>query len=483
MNKTNHLGRVLSLLLLTWLLCLGMYGLPDSLFGLKLRRVDLLSDFCIAHETTSLDSLRKQLTESFIDSVYVDSVALQDSLQCVEKMDSARIALRDSLYKVLYAVNGADSLGLRIEDYSLGHIGLKRFFTALRNKEQLGRPVRIAFLGDSFIEGDIMVADIRSKLQQKFGGRGVGFVPIYSVAAQYRPTVHSQSSGWITKSILTDRKHAYTLSGMFFDSETSIATLQIKSSERYQELKSASSLKFIYEQNDSTQLNLMLNVTDTLRELLPPTKQIIQQEWKGEISEADFLFEGALGLRALGVALEDNEGVIVDNFSLRGNSGMVLAQLDSSRCREWNQIRPYDLIVLQYGLNVASDSVLNYGWYGAHMVKVINHLQCCFPESDLLLLSVSDRSRQTERGIETMPAVLALLYAQRQIARRTGIPFWNMFGAMGGENSMVNYVKNNWASKDYTHLSFRGGGKIAEAFLKALLVEKEYYDEMEKIYK
>lgn len=483
MNKTNYLSRVLSLLLLTWLLCLGMYGLPDSLFDLKLRRVDLLSDFCVAHQTTSLDSLRKHLAEFFVDSAYVDSVALCDTLPCEVEMDSAQITLRDSLYKAVYAVDGADSLGSHIEDYSLGHIGLKRFFAALRNKEKLGRPVRIAFLGDSFIEGDIMVADVRSKLQQKFGGRGVGFVPIYSVAAQYRPTVHQQSSGWLTRSILTDRKHAYTLSGMSFESEMSIATLQIKSSDRYSELKSASSLKFIYEQNDSTRLNLLLNVTDTLRELLPPTQQIIQQEWEGEIYEADFLFEGALGLIALGVALEDNEGVIVDNFSLRGNSGIVLEQLDSSRCREWNQIRPYDLIVLQYGLNVASDSVLNYGWYRVRMVKVINHLRCCFPESDLLLLSVSDRSRQTEWGFETMPAVLALLYAQRQTARCTGIPFWNMFGAMGGENSMVNYVKNNWASKDYTHLGFRGGCKIADAFLKALLVEKEYYDKMEKIYK
>ncbi len=82
-----------------------------------------------------------------------------------------------------------------------------------------------------------------------------------------------------------------------------------------------------------------------------------------------------------------------------------------------------------------------------------------------MLLGVSDRSHQEEGEFETMPAVLALLHTQRQIARKTGIPFWNTFGAMGGENSMVRYVENNWASKDYTHLSFRGVREIATALL------------------
>ena len=52
---------------------------------------------------------------------------------------------------------------------------------------------------------------------------------------------------------------------------------------------------------------------------------------------------------------------------------------------------------------------------------------------------------------------------------------------MGGENSMIRYVENNWASKDYTHLGFRGGKEIAQALLKALLTEKAFYDEAKKM--
>jgi hypothetical protein len=84
-------------------------------------------------------------------------------------------------------------------------------------------------------------------------------------------------------------------------------------------------------------------------------------------------------------------------------------------------------------------------------------------------------------GAALLLILVALLHAQRQAARRSGVAFWNVFGAMGGENSMIRFVENNWASKDYTHLSFRGGKEIASALLKAILLEKEFYDEADKV--
>lgn len=481
MKINDDFSRLLVLLLLTLAMCFGFYSLPDQIFGYQLKRVDLLSDLRIKPEALSLDSFRLQLEEA--DTLQVDSVALRDSLVQSTGIDSVALVLRDSLYKAVYAMQGADSLGSHIEDYSVGHIGLKRFFSKLNRVREMDRPVRIAFLGDSFIEGDIMVADFRSGMQQTFGGRGVGFVPVTSVAAQFRPTVEQRSKGWTTWSMLTDREHGYTLSGMMFEPKEDSATLSVKTTRRYPELGEVSSLKLLYEQNSRTQVDIVSKGSDedTVHIVLPPTSEITQYEQTGTFSEAYFRFTATEGFRALGVALEDNSGVVVDNFSLRGNSGMILDRLDMQRCLALQAVRPYDLIVLQYGLNVVNDSVMQYGWYSKRMADVVQHLRACFPEADLLMLGVSDRSRQVEGTFETMPAVLALLHAQRKTAKMTGIPFWNVFGAMGGENSMVRYVENNWASKDYTHLSFRGGKEIAKALLKALLSEKDFYDEAEKV--
>lgn len=480
MNKEDNFGRLLALLLITFGICIGLYYLPDQLFGQKIKKIDLLSDLRVKTQSLSMDSLRRQLEQP--DTLQIDSVALRDSVIRSTGIDSAALALRDSLYNVMYSVQGADSLGTHIEDYSVGHMGLKRFFAALGNRQELVRPVRVAFLGDSFIEGDIVVADFRSALQKEFGGRGVGFVPIASVASQFRPTVELKSEGWHTWSMLTDHDHSYTLSGMTFEPKGEKTFVSIKTTNRYPELQSFSSLKFLYEQNTATRMKLHINSEpDTISELLPVTTGITQYEREGTFTQASFSFTETEGFRALGVAMEDNSGIVVDNFSLRGNSGMILSRLDSAQCRSLNEVRPYDLIILQYGLNVVSDSVLHYGWYNHRMVEAIRRVQVCFPEADVLLMGVSDRSHQEDGEFTTMPAVLALLHTQRQIARKAGIPFWNTFGGMGGENSMVRFVENNWASKDYTHLSFRGGREIAKALVKALLLEKEFYEEADKV--
>ena len=146
-----------------------------------------------------------------------------------------------------------DTTGTRIEDYSAGHTGLYQFFTSLNRLRSLNRPVRIAFLGDSFIEGDIIVADFRAKMQEYFGGRGVGFVPVASKVEQFRPTVHQRSKGWLTRSILSDRKYKYVLPGLLFDadSEAGIASISFKTVDAYPRLEAVSSLKFIYSRNTS----------------------------------------------------------------------------------------------------------------------------------------------------------------------------------------------------------------------------------------
>lgn len=485
MKTINYLGRTLYVLLITIAVCLLMYYLPDKVFGYTLRKVDLLADIRVKDNSAVMDSLRTRLAlPDSSDVPAADSTALlpveKDTVLLKSEADSIK-AVRDSLYKVMQASwKDGDSIGTGIEDFSRDHTALYRFFTSLGKRETLDRPVRVAFLGDSFIEGDILVADFRAGMQKKFGGRGVGFVPIASNVAQYRPTVEHTFTGWKTHSMLTDKTLKYTFSGLLFESAKEEASVHYKTVSRYPNLQPVSRIRLIYERNDTTSMRLVCNATDTIEEVLPSTQTITQYIREGEFTEAGFSFRQAAGFTAMGVALEDNTGVIVDNFSLRGNSGMNLLQLDKERCEQLTKIRPYDLIVLQYGLNVVSDDVLQYGWYRQRMVEVVKHLKVCFPETDILLLSVSDRSHQEDGSYATMPAVLALLHAQRQIAKQTGIAFWNVFAAMGGENSMVRYVENNWASKDYTHLSFRGGKEIAASLLHAILLEKEFYDEADK---
>ncbi|MDF9829633.1 hypothetical protein [Parabacteroides sp. PF5-6] len=481
MENKDYMGRTLVVLVWTMIGCFALYGLPDELWGHKIKRVDLFSDIRLNPNTrkAALDSIKQVL--SLPDTLQIDTVALRTSVVEATGMDTTSLQQRDSLYNRRYAATATDSAASRIQDFSPGHIGLKRFFRAINDRHKMDRPVRIAFMGDSFIEGDIMVSDFRSLMQKQFGGRGVGFVPVTSVTAQFRPTVNQAASGWKTWSMIHDQSHDYVLPGMLFEAEKEQATIQMKNTNRHPELPEVETVQLYYMANRNTRMQLVLNQsTDTISRQLAPTDRITRNISEGQITEASYTFTQVEGFQALGVALEDRSGMVVDNFSLRGNSGMILERFDRQRCRQWSEVRPYDLIVLQYGLNVISEDMLDYGWYRARMIEVVRHLRECFPDTDILLLSVTDRSHLEDGVYQTMPEVLAMLHTQQQIARRAGIPFWNMFAAMGGENSMVRYVENNWASKDYTHFSFRGGRELANALMKALLTEKEFYDEAEK---
>ena len=478
MSDRNYFHRLLAILLVTSVACIGMYWLPDEVLGFSLKKVDMLSDVRVRAERVSLDSL---LMETEIENLLVaDSLSTADST-LVRGLNTSQLSERDSLYRLASSGVETTQTEVRIEDFSAGHTGLKHFFTMLNRIHSLDRPVRIAFMGDSFIEGDLILADFRAQMQTHFGGGGVGFVPVSSVVEQYRPTITQRSRGWNTRSILKDRSHKYVLSGLLFEPAEDETSITFKTVNVYPGLDKATSLKFIYSRNEQSAMRLIYNnSTDTIDNVLPPSETITQYEMEGSFADGTFHFNNAQGLQALGLAYEDKTGIVVDNFSLRGNSGAILNQMDVNSCLALHAIRPYDLIILQYGLNVTSEEMQHYGWYRDQMVNVIEHLRQCFPETDILLLGVSDRSYYSEGFYQTMPAVVSLLRAQQQAAQLAQVPFWSVFDAMGGVNSMVRYVDWRWASKDYTHLSFRGGREIATKLFNALIWEKELYDEMEK---
>ena len=469
-GKINHANRFAAVLSIAILVNLVFYKLPDSIFNIPIKKVDLLSDIRVV--------LSMENPNSLTPVVVSGETVSQDTMNS-RTLAAIGDPTADSAASSNNSRNNTEILSITaIEDFTLEHNGLHRFFTALDNIDRLERPVRIAFLGDSFIEGDILVADFRAKMQEQYGGRGVGFVPVTSVIAQYRPTVKQSATGWNAYSIIKDRNRKYVLSGLQFEAASNDVSLQFQTVDMYPGLEEVSSIKFIYDRNVAADM-IYKNDTESFAYKLPPSESVTQFELKGHFTKGTLQFKNAKGLKALGIALEDNHGVVVDNFSIRGNSGIILSDLDGESCRKLQQIRPYDLIVLQYGLNVASDSVREYSWYRNRMVTVIAHLQNCFPGADILILGISDRSRN---GQSTMPAVLSLLRAQRQMAENAEVTFWSIFAAMGGQNSMIQYVKSNWASKDYTHLNFRGGHEIANALYDALLMEKSLYDNVGKMF-
>ena len=176
-----------------------------------------------------------------------------------------------------------------------------------------------------------------------------------------------------------------------------------------------------------------------------------------------------------GTLLENGNGIYVDNFPLRGNTGVDLNHLSVDVLKEFNAMLNYKLIILQFGLNAAGSVKSNYSWYEREMVNVINKLKEAFPNTSILMLSVHDKSMKRGTQFVTDPSILKLLKTQIDIAKATDIAFWNLFEAMGGKDSMPNWVNSNppMAFKDYIHFNDQGAKKVADLLSDALL---EAYD-------
>ena len=109
----------------------------------------------------------------------------------------------------------------------------------------------------------------------------------------------------------------------------------------------------------------------------------------------------------------------------------------------------------------------------------MERLKTAFPEASVLIVGVGDRENKDENGeLRTMPGVKRLIRYQQALAAETGVAFWNMFEAMGGEGSMVEMVnhKPQMANYDYTHINFRGGKHIAGLLFETLMYGKEQYE-------
>jgi lysophospholipase L1-like esterase len=183
-------------------------------------------------------------------------------------------------------------------------------------------------------------------------------------------------------------------------------------------------------------------------------------------------FNNADSIPIYGFNFDDRQGVHVDNFSMRGNSGLPLSILSPALMNAFDNVLNYDLIILQYGANVLGYGTLNYNWYEKNMTVVVDNLRQCFPNADILIISTADKASMIEDEMKTAPAVVPLANAQRNYARKTGSGYINLYQTMGGEGSMVKWVDGGLANKDYTHFNASGSRKIA----------KLIYDEISKGY-
>ncbi len=366
------------------------------------------------------------------------------------------------------------------EDYSPKKNALNQIFEALRDIHENKSKTRIAFFGDSFIEGDILTAEVRKILQNRFGGGGVGFIPITSEIAGFRQTIAHRFKQFNTYNIITNGKTQIPFAAAGYCSYPLPGNLVtyagVNSNKR---LKRFNNIRVFYETSSKETINYAIgnktmnfqtNVLNKLHaENLPNLRT----------NQISFVFPPSQNLKLYGISIEDSSGVVIDNFGMKSNSGVALAKISDTRHKQFDSLQNYKLIVLQYGLNVVGPNTTNLDWYIKSMTRMVKRMKRNYPNASILLLSVSDRGTRQNGKYQTMSTIPLMIEAQRKIAKNAGVAFWDMFEAMGGQNTIIKYVMNKpaLANKDFTHLTFKGGEKIAGIFTNTFLYEYKKYND------
>jgi hypothetical protein len=363
---------------------------------------------------------------------------------------------------------------------------LAHFFGALNKIKTKGGKVRIAYFGDSMIEGDLISQDLRAEMQEAFGGHGVGFVPVTSVVAGFRTSVLHQFGGWTTHTLLDNIPAGHTLgiSGYSFvpavgNADTNDVTNSswVKyTAVKQKHLNKFYQTKLLYGRSNDKNYAVINEKKYELKGEHSVNMLDIGHPAGAQALSAKFICSSPLDI--FGFSLESDSGAIVDNFSFRGNSGFPLTKVSQQIYSETNDLLNYDLIILEYGLNVVSQGVTDYSWYHRGMLNVIKHIKSAFPHSSILLISVGDKSFRIDGTYQTDPSVPLLVNVQKGLAEETGCAYWSLYNAMGGSGAMVKWVEGDTvlANKDYTHFNFKGAHKVGKMLYSKLMSEYRDYN-------
>lgn len=424
----------------------------------------VVKDFNIFSDLISSSDTLGDTTTDLNDAVLVDILPeneLPDSATC----DSLNC---DSIISIPEPINPKIGDVIAVEDYSSSRNTLKK----IQQKLSSGDLTRIAFLGDSYIEGDIITQDLRAGLQDRFGGSGVGYMNLHSDFPGFRRSViQSDNKNWANYTATQRGKEKLMGISQQYSVANGTATSTYKGSSKISHasswdiselLVSASHPAVIYTKvnnGDWVSNNIAGNgIIESIRIENPNTK-----EFSVKVSSSD--------VAVLGCWLYSGNGVQVDCMSSRGIPGYTLANTDPDLTEQMSRFIDYDLIILEFGVNAMSAKQTDYSHFSKKMVEVIENLRRCYPNAAIMLLGVGDRGQKRNGVVTSMKAVSPMIEAQRLAARETGAMFWDTREAMGGENSIVEWSKSGKANKDYVHLTHKGGADIAQKLIEALTLE------------
>lgn len=351
-------------------------------------------------------------------------------------------------------------------------VHLLAFYQALEHAHQM--PVRVVHYGDSQIEEDRISNVLREQWQKKYGGGGVGLIPLHQTIPTRTLRQWLSIDGVVQTTqqgpkryIVYGPKSMRRDDGMYgvMGQVACMDSAWVAGSEKV----TVNIMPMDKKEKTYNYFNQVRLLADSIqgKVILPNHTSIdLSSQQIAQLPDSTTQCEIQLQGRGnvYGLSLETPIGVMVDNIPMRGCSGNIFTRIDSTQLASYYLQTNTRLIILQYGGNMIpqTQNPSTLDAYVYSLKQHIRYLRSCAPNAAILFIGPSDMSTRIDGQMTTYPLVPYLDRILQRMAQQEKIAYWSMYHAMGGYDSMVEWNKKGLAGNDHIHFTRAGAKKIGK---------------------
>ncbi|MEG2177509.1 MAG: hypothetical protein RRY15_01345 [Bacteroidales bacterium] len=371
---------------------------------------------------------------------------------------------------------------------------LKAFYKNLQNAPTSHELIRILHYGDSQIENERVTSSLRHYLQSAFGGEGKGIVSLYTNVFASGISIEKSNTWKKIEMKKGGRRGNFGLCNAYIyplsQSNVSSNIVLNFSSSKYAEIKQPLFLQaLVHEDISPNEIHFKLNNKNTNSQPSIESRYGLSlYSWAlpNNCTQATLKFDMGKNHIVYALSVNDTSGIVVDNLPMRGSTGQIFFQNNRQFLTTNYDLTNVKLVIFQFGVNAIPQDpsiiISDYTYYENQISTELAYLRSLIPDLPILVVGTSDRSRKNGSDFETNPNVLSVRKAQRNAALKTGCAYWDLYTAMGGENSMQLWVNTNppLANKDFIHFNQLGADKVGKMLYKSLIQDYQKYLFLEK---
>lgn len=338
------------------------------------------------------------------------------------------------------------------------------------------RIINIVHIGDSHIQADYFTSIVRRHFHRHFGNAGRGLVVPLGVARTNEPTNFKTTSDgdWTSKRIVfPDHPLPVGIGGVTIATNQPDANFQINMNDLWLDYtfnsltlffqKDANSFDFSIRDKSGKELGVIRssyqksNLNHTRLDWNEKIDAVAIQPLQSDPEQSRAIIYGA-------ILSNSQNGVLYHTI---GVNGAKYSHYNSAKhfVEQTTELHP-DIFIVSLGTNESIDYPYLDKNFSSHIDKLISSLRASNPMAKFVLVTPQEVFRaKTKRN----PGILPIRQQIIQYAVDNGLAFYDMYRALGGENSAKVWRESALLSTDGIHLTKSGYEYQGHLFYHALM--------------